>query len=306
MTRKLFGRGVQGDLIGKIQVALNDQGHDTKGVDEIYGKDTAAAVASFQEAQGLPVTGKVDDDTWLALMQSPIPGIDERTLQLTAVFEGHGYSFALGNWDGAWITWGIIGFTLKHGEIQKILLNVHARAPQLMDYAFRDKAQEILRIVKASPAEQESWANSVSVQGRLAEPWRSGFERLGGTTEVREEQRNRVREDYFLPSVVNAKKMGLRSELGLALCFDIQVQNGGIGRKARAMIQESLERYPPAHELELRQVIAEAVAEASRQAYRHDVRQRKMTVATGRGSVHGHQFLLENWGLSEEPAAELA
>jgi histidinol-phosphate/aromatic aminotransferase/cobyric acid decarboxylase-like protein len=100
--------------------------------------------------------------------------------------------------------------------------------------------------------------------------------------------------------------MGLRSELGMALCFDIQVQNGGIGRKARAAIRESVERYPPAHELELRQVIAEAVAEASRAAYRTDVRQRKMTVATGRGSVHGHQFLLEDWGLSEEPAPELA
>jgi hypothetical protein len=29
-----------------------------------------------------------------------------------------------GNFDNAWLTWGIIGFTLKHGEIQKIIKEV--------------------------------------------------------------------------------------------------------------------------------------------------------------------------------------
>lgn len=33
-------------------------------VDGIYGPETKAAVEAFQEAYGLPVTGKVDKDTW--------------------------------------------------------------------------------------------------------------------------------------------------------------------------------------------------------------------------------------------------
>ena len=35
--------------------------------------------------------------------------------------EGHGFTMVAGDFDGAGLTWGIIGFTLKHGEIQRIV-----------------------------------------------------------------------------------------------------------------------------------------------------------------------------------------
>ncbi len=87
-------------------------GFDSNGTDGIYGPDSIAAVEPFQQAHAMPVTGIVDDATWQALMQTPVPAIDVPSLELTVAFEGHGYTLAMGNFDGAWLTSGIIGFTL--------------------------------------------------------------------------------------------------------------------------------------------------------------------------------------------------
>ncbi len=84
-------------------------------------------------------------------MQKPVPGTDVRSLDLTAAFESYGYSLAQGKWDGAWLTWGIIGFTLKHGEVQRIVLDLQATALHLIDQAFRDEANDLLQIMKDSP-----------------------------------------------------------------------------------------------------------------------------------------------------------
>jgi len=291
-------------LVGTVQQGLLDAGFDPKGVDEAYGGNTAAAVTAFQQARDLPVTGTVDDATWQALLKQPIPGTDVRSLELTAAFEGHGYSLAVGNFDGAWLTWGIIGFTLKHGEVQKIILKMHQAKPQLLTDAFGGHAQELLGVVQAPREKQEAWANSVSANGRLVEPWRTGFSWFGKAEEVRAEQRRRAHEDYFLPAVGTANRFGLKSELGLALCFDIHVQNGGVKKAARGQIRDALGSGAPKDEKGLRRIIANAVADHARAKYREDVRSRKLAIAEGRGRVHGANYVLEHWGLSESPAPE--
>ena len=63
----------------------------------------------------------------------------------------------------------------------------------------------------------------------------------------------------------------------------------------------------PRRKRELRVIVANAVADASQPTWREDVLGRKLTIATGKGTVHGRDYVLENWGLSDEyPAAELA
>jgi hypothetical protein len=79
-------------------------------------------VSEFQRKLKLPETGAVDDVTWQGLMQADSPTLFDRVLQLTSAFEGHTFGSVSGNWDGAWLTWGIIGFTLKSGQIARILL----------------------------------------------------------------------------------------------------------------------------------------------------------------------------------------
>jgi hypothetical protein len=304
MPRKLFAGGSRGEIVGDIQRALLAAGHDPQGIDEIYGGQTAAAVRSFQQANGLPVTGAIDDATWTALLNRPIPGTDLRSLQLTAAFEGHGYTLAQGNFDGAWLTWGIIGFTMKFGGVQRIILEIQSRFPDLVQAAFGQQAGELIRIMRAPRQEQKEWADSVTVAGSLAEPWRSGFARLGAQPPVREEQQRLAKVDYYNPAEQTARRFGLRSELGLALCFDVHVQNGGISSDARQQIRQRIGDRPGLEERELREIIANAVADHANRQFAEDVRTRKLTIALGSGTVHGRRYVLENWGLSDVMAVD--
>jgi hypothetical protein len=302
MARTIVGPGAHGGVVGQVQRALIVAGCGPPGVDELYGPGMQSAVKQFQQAQQLAASGIVDDVTWAALTHQPAPEIDVRSLELTAAFEGHGYTLAMGNFDGAWLTWGIIGFTLKHGEVQKILLDVNANHPELLQQAFGEHASELLSLMQASPEEQRQWAESVTQAGRLVEPWRTGFALFGQFEAVREEQRRLAHNDYFVPCLQTAQQYGLRSELGLAFCFDIHVQNGGIHANAQEAIQQELRASPPASEKDRRVAIANAVADAAMPAYREDVRRRKLTIAQGQGTVHSHNYVLENWGLGESPA----
>jgi hypothetical protein len=95
---------------------------------------------------------------------------------------------------------------------------------------------------------------------------------------------------------------GRLAELGLALCFDIHVQNGSIKPSARDRIRNEVAAQPIHKERELRAIVANAVADASRPQFREDVRSRKLTLATGAGQVHGATYVLRNWGLDATPA----
>lgn len=63
-----FGPGTKGPAAKKVQEWLNFHGHGMR-IDGAYGKITAAGVEDFQEERGLPATGRVDEATWLALVE---------------------------------------------------------------------------------------------------------------------------------------------------------------------------------------------------------------------------------------------
>jgi len=303
MSRLLFAPGVRGFIVVEVQNALRAAGADPGASDGVYGHDTIAAVRKFQTAQSLDPTGLIDDDTWRSLTNEDIPPLEQRALQLTATFEGHGFGIAAGNWDGAWLTWGIIGFTMKYGKVQAILKQVDAAAPQRIDDAFGANAGQLRGILNASAKQQQAWANSITVGRSLAEPWRTGFAILGTFPEVQQAQLALVHSDYFLPALQTAVRFQLSSELGQALCFDIHVQNGGISAAAAADIQAAT--TAPGDEHALRVVIANAVADNAKAAFREDVRSRKLTIANGAGSVHGGNFVLSQWGLLDIAAAAI-
>lgn len=66
--------------------ALTDNNHRELAVDGIYGDETAEAVRSFQLANGLPFTGKVDSETWERLTEEYF---DALTLLSEAVAAQH-------------------------------------------------------------------------------------------------------------------------------------------------------------------------------------------------------------------------
>jgi hypothetical protein len=304
MAKVVLARSSRGELVRKVQVALTDHGFDPHGTDGKFGKDTEAAVKSFQQARSLDPTGKVDVGTWTTLLGAPIPTTQERSLQVTAAFEGHGFTLAQGNWDGAGITWGVIGFTLKHGELNKIVLTIFDQSPALVHQAFGQHTAELIDILSSTKAAQMQFADRISLgttKVGLKEPWRSAFKAFGEIGEVQALQLQMADEDYGQPALQTATELGLASELGRALAFDIHVQNGGVKASARKEIDSALDDAPITTEEELRVIVANAVADASA-SHKEDVRARKLTIAAGTGKVHGETFVLSSWGLDETAA----
>lgn len=297
MSRLVLARGARGELVKRIQRGL---GFEPPDIDGIYAGQTEGGVSDFQGRHGLPSTGAVDTETWAGITRLPLPDLFERALGITADFEGHGFDLVQGNFDGAGITWGIIGFTLKHGEIPAIVLEMNKTRPDLVTLAFADHTAKLLQVMKSSLAKQIEFADSISMglkKVKVAEPWLSSFALFGRLAEVQEMQLRRAREKYFEPAQSTAGRLGLSTELGVALCFDIHVQNGGV----KQAIETKLRQQSFSSEKKLRVALANAVADSAKAAFREDVRSRKMTLATGAGKVHGATFHIPSWGVDELP-----
>lgn len=300
MARLYFARGARGDIIRRIQERLTAAGFDTKGHDGVYGGNTVTAVKAFQKSKALDETGSIDETTWNALMHEPVPPVLDRCLGLTATFEGHGFTLAQGNFDGAGVTWGIIGFTLKHGELTKIIKSAFAEDPALVRSCFGDKTDELMAILDQPWEKQLAWADSISLgtsKAGLAEPWKTAFRKFGETPLAQRLQLERVRDAYYKPALATAKRFGLKTEVGAALCFDIHVQNGGVKAAAENVVKSKMTPNMP--ESDIRVLIANAVADNALPQWREDVRNRKVTIAKGSGTVHGLMAELRNWGLDE-------
>lgn len=303
MTRLLFGPGARGASVLLLQQKLTAAGFDTNGVDGGYGHGTTTAVQEFQKKFGLTVTGDVDDETWTQITGTAIPALRERCLGLTSTFEGHGYTLAQGNFDGAGVTWGIIGFTLKGGELTNLVNDAYKSDATLVETCFGNCTDTLLKVLGEPWDAQLAWSDSVSSGSSktiLAEPYKSGFYKLGESPLGQQLQQARVDADYYQPALATAKAYGLTTELGIALCFDIHVQDGGIAKSVGDSVRSQMKSGMSEHDV--RVLIANGVADHASAAWREDVRIRKLTVATGEGTVHGTTYVLKNWGLDEVQA----
>jgi Putative peptidoglycan binding domain/Glycosyl hydrolase family 46 len=285
-----------------LQSGLARLGHYTRLVDGDFGGGTEAAVKSLQIDLDQPPSGRADPGTWQRATGLSWPVLFERCLQLTARFEGHGYRLIAGNFDGAGLTWGIIGFTLKHGEVQAIINELAARAPKLLDLAFGDEAAELMQAFHTKELSAlMSWADSISRgagKQLVAEPWRTGFATLGAQPLVQEIQRRRAREKYFDPALVTAARLGFQADRSIALCFDVHVQNGGV-KTADAQAFKAAIGKPngPSTERTKCELLAKLVANSAKTAFRADVLARKSAIASGEGIAHGQLFRMDDWGL---------
>lgn len=307
MPRTWFAAGLRGMIAKRIQVDLLRQGFvagpPDRFADGIFGGDTTAALRQLQAARGLAQTGTVDDATWPQLTHDALPTLFERCLSITAEFEGHGFGLLQGNFDGAGLTWGVIGFTLSNGEIQGLLSDAEAAAPGTLDRVLGPLAA-IWRAQTAKPlAQQVAWADSISAgpgHANVPADWKAAFARLGDEPIVKRLQMQRAYDAYFVPAAQTARRLGLTSELGVALAFDCHVQNGS------SRVQATKELAPLAGSLpepEMRLRFANRVADLASPTYREDVRGRKTCIATGGNEFRGRNYVLANWGLGEFPAA---
>jgi hypothetical protein len=298
-------RTVQGELVRKFQVVLKDGGFLEDTADGVYGGKTEVALKKFQEQKQLPVTGKVDDQTWQSLMGTPAPDLKQRSLQVTADFEGTGFTKCVGNFDGAGLTWGIIGFTLSNGELGAVLKKIRTSHPDVFSAAFGNLEAKIVEVLGSSHTAQMNFANSISIgpkKMQILPEWAAAFERLGKDEKVQAIQLERT-ENFFDIAFRDVERFTVKNELGLALCFDIAVQNGGIDQTEGTRIRNKVNQNPPATQQDLRKIIANVVAENSNPTFIEDVRKRKLTMATTQGTVHGSKFDIKTWGLDDVAAS---
>ena len=292
-----------GNLISDIQAALNAMGAAPIPVDGLFGRQTEDSLRAFQNRQGFPETGTVTDTTWAFLMRNPAPSIFERSLQLTASFEGTGFTRAVGNFDGAGLTWGIVGFTLADGELGAVLSTINQRYPDLIAKAFGHDADTILTVTgsKTSKADRLAWADTVSRPPNkygLAEPWRTYFSDLGSYREIQKIEVDRAQDVYWGTAVRDLNSLGLGEELDYALLFDVAVQNGGMRSKGRlANARAAFQAEKPTSATQRRSIIAAVIADSIGGKYRQDVLSRKLAIANGKGVVHQSTYVISDWGL---------
>lgn len=309
MTRVYFQRASSGhtspsgSVVSDIQSSLNALGIGQIAVDGQFGRQTETGLRAFQTANGLPVTGKVDDVTWTELTATAEPSIFQRALQLTAAFEGTGFRRIEGNFDGAGLTWGIIGFTLANGELGGLLAQIARQYPGVFANAFGSEASFVLK--KTSPstpaAERMAWAEQISrrpTKTGVAEPWFSYFDTLGSAIEVQKIQVEAARKRYWDLALKQATDLGMTEELDLALLFDVAVQNGGLGSKGRLKaVKDAFAAQKPETAKDRRRIVADAVTASITSKYKEDVRRRKFAYVDGTGTIHDADFAFADWGL---------
>lgn len=291
--RILCKRGARGPVVWDLQRALAAQGAAID-VDGVYGGQTQAALAP---------SGVCEFERWTTVTQRPVPPAGTRAIQLTSAFEAHGYTKVAGDFDGAGLTWGLIGFTLKFGMVQAILKEIYANHRELFERAFGELGRRMEKLAREPLDKQMAFAGEISVPPRktsVSALWQQGFEALGSFPEVQAIQLRMAEEKYLRPAIATYTSLGLQSELGLALCFDIHVQNGGIGPSARKAIAAEIAGRKLA-ESTVRKIIAAKVADSANPRFRDDVLSRKMTLATGTGRVHGENFVTSDWGVDDFP-----
>lgn len=307
MSRVWFARGLRGMIAKRIQLDLLRQGFFVppaeRFADGVYGNDTVSSLMRLQEARRLPVTGTVTTATWPQLTNEALPTLFERCLSITAEFEGHGFGLLQGNFDGAGLTWGIIGFTLSNGEIQQLLRQADAVVPGTVNRVLGPLAAEWRAKTALPLAQQVAWADRMSSgpgKTEVPAPWKQAFARLGEEPVVKRLQMQRAFDAYFVPAAATARQLRLKSELGVALAFDCHVQNGASRRQA---VAELTPLAGSISEPEMRRRLAQRVAALSRPEFSADVLGRKSALASGEAVFRGRHYVLAHWGLTQVAAA---
>jgi len=306
-----YARGSVGPEVSQIQARLQELGLYAGTVDGIFGGGTESAVKAFQTRESLSPDGVVGDGTWQRLFPAagsiPPPALASRSLQekvltLTGSFETSQpppecFAAVSGDFDGQGISFGALQWNLGQKTLQPLLIAVRDKHPAVWKTVFHTFAPVIGAVLNGSLDEQLRWAASIQTpRKQLIEPWRGLFKTLGRTRECQEAQLMSA-DAYLRKAARLCETYGVSSQRAFALLFDICVQNGGISDVVRAQIERDFKAISAtaAAEVEVAKlrIIARRRAEASNPRWVHDVMTRKMTIADGRGTVHGRAYNLE-------------
>uniref|UniRef100_A0A831UET3 Peptidoglycan-binding protein n=1 Tax=Geobacter metallireducens TaxID=28232 RepID=A0A831UET3_GEOME len=316
-----YRRGSKGPEVKKIQARLAELGLYRGDCDGIFGGGTESSVKMFQKQNGLGVDGVVGEGTWKKLfgggkLQKPEickQKLEYRCLALTGTIETGRpvpdcFAMASGDFDGQGLSFGALQWNLGQGSLQPLFREMAQKHPSLLEDICHDYFPELKAIFTSDRDDQLAWVRSVQDQRRftLFEPWKGLLTTLGRTEEFQAIQVNAAGK-LFKDAKALCAEYGLWSERGVALMFDIKVQNGSISPLVKSQIMADFARLgsglsaDEAEEARL-VIVANRRAEASNPRWIEDVRRRKTAIAHGEGMVHGNYLHLEDqFGIRLKP-----
>lgn len=322
-----FAHGCTGALVLRLQDALSKKPFlalDPKDANGKFLDSTRDAVIKVQVLLKKPETGTVDAELWKEIViGQPWPNNFERALQLLGEFEGHKYTEAAGNYDGAGMTWGIAGFTIVWSELvndaatnekkrvyhynslHECLTRIFAKQAAKAETALgKERAKKLKDALALTPQELFEFAVSITEpknKNKLIKGWQDSFAALGQVPEVQRIQEDVARELYWNPSASiadNFDDLGMQSEQMRQMCFELLVNPGGFPRSRQQEARKRIEQLPGDATLSQKLMeIAKLFEEKAAENNKRDIRERKGTIANGFGRVHGKSYRLAAWGL---------
>jgi hypothetical protein len=303
-------RRPNGPVVMALQMALAKAGLAMEP-DGDFGRITGDALRRWQSGHGFPESDSIDAKQWQALTGLPAPALFDICLNVVSDYEGTRFDRVVGNFDGAGITFGLIGFTLANGEIRRVMAAIETLRPGAVATAFGALHPELMSVLAASKSEQLNWANGISLGANkveVAKPWKDAFQRIGQFPESRRAQIERAYTVYWKAAQQHIADFMPGKPLvdqDAALWYDVAVQNS-LDADERTALKNAGSSSKTGQSL--REAFATVVADGSSPRFRKDVLARKMSYATGRGAVHGSEYQLSDWGITGAPvtAAQLA
>lgn len=293
---------ISGPLIDAVQTLLNATG-DTLDVDSRLGPNSLKCLCSWQATCGFGAPGLFDEPQWTRLSALPPLIPFDLLVNIAASFEGTYFTGAVGAFDSGGLTWGILGFTLSSGEIERVFQDIEARSPGLIARIFGADHDTIMHAVTLRGQAAVDWARTISTGANntgLISPWDRYFTDLGRTGAAKAAQMDQAFQTYFAEALgyvqtyMPGKAITL---LDLAFWFDVAIQNS-IGHDEAAALHAV--DVSALSNIDCRRAFARIIASHSAPEWQADVLSRKMTFAEGTGTVHGSHYDLSDWGIVDQ------
>ncbi|ANF94906.1 hypothetical protein [Paenibacillus bovis] len=224
----------------------------------------------------------------------------QKAIKITGAFEGRGYTNIAGNFDGQGLSLGFLQWNIGQGTLQPLLLKYINNYKVDAQTIFGNHYSKLTQVLNGSKQEQMNWAKSITDGRKIQNDWKEQFIKLCNTNEFQKIQ-NDAMSTYIDMAYNMADEFNLKSERGLALVFDIAVQNGGFKSSIKNSIKAKINTNQLT-EKEVLTVIAQAAVDKSKAKYQGDVNSRKFTIVNGTGTVHGKSYNLEkDFSLTDQP-----
>ena len=304
--------------VEKIQRRLKTLNLYKGPIDGLFGGGTEAAVKLFQKSKKLTIDGKVGPTTWEALFNEKLDkrplkeALEYKCLALTGSIETgqlipECFSGLSGNFDGQGISYGALQWNFGQESLQPLLKEMYEQHPTVMAGAFHEHLERLMTGLERKDTALAFAANiQHSIKHYVYEPWKGMFKALGRLPEFQQIEVTHAK-NIFQKALEMCADYSLWSERGVALMFDMCVQNGSVSNAIKSKILASykdLKNIKDREHLEVKrmEIIINHRLTKVNARWVEDVKNRKYVIAAGEGVIHGISYnLASQFDIKLEP-----